>query len=513
MDLLTNLVDRFNGWVSGVSRSSRIAIVLVLMLVIVVVLNNNGLNRQPEMQELLPGHSLRRSEIQHICMALDSSGLGAYKVEDNVIHVPASQRSTYLKSITDSECLPSGLQPDRPANTTMNPFITRAQQQHLQLEEKKRVIRELILQLPFVEDAYFEMDTQESASAFEPAMKSALVSVEPVDQACLSGQQIQTLRNHISGALAGFSSEDIVITDLNAGQTYVPGQPITGDAIAAEEHSPTIAVSARSIELENRIRQSLSAFEDLEIIVEVGESQTRPSTVPALTASSGVDSSRNSGRTPSTQGSMPRMQIGTNGAASIAPEAEVMPRRLDGEVDQMVLVSVAVPQSTVESHFNMGPVKTLFGFPLEEESPQILETNFEALKQEIIANVRTLLPPTSFQQEDRYPIQVSLKRNKIRRAAASQTVMVQEALSDHWPTIAILLIGGLMLTFVVRTGTNRRPHRPDQLAIEPPAAENDEDNAAARQLKDEARLQLTQLIQDNPDKAAEVIKSWIRDAA
>ena len=206
------------------------------------------------------------------------------------------------------------------------------------------------------------------------------------------------------------------------------------------------------------------------------------------------------------------MQVGTNNAVAIGDDHAPV-TELQNQTERNVLVSVAVPQATVESLFDMEPVKTLFGFPLEEESPEVLDLNFEMLKQDIITRVRTLLPPASFQENADYPIQVSLKRNKIRRAAPNQAIQLQQAFSDNWPTIAVVLIGCLMLTFVFRSGTSRRPHRPEQVAIEPPSSDETDGGDAARQLKDEARQQLTQLIQDNPDKAAEVIKSWIRDAA
>ena len=74
--------------------------------------------------------------------------------------------SAYLQAIADQKAIPPELRSGEQASSVPNPFLSRSQQQLLERETKKRQIQEMVVRLPFVEQAWFEMDAAEKRSAF-----------------------------------------------------------------------------------------------------------------------------------------------------------------------------------------------------------------------------------------------------------------------------------------------------------------------------------------------------------
>ena len=86
----------------------------------------------------------------------------------------------------------------------------------------------------------------------------------------------------------------------------------------------------------------------------------------------------------------------------------------------------------------------------------------------------------------------------------------QNFATDNWPSIAVLLIGVGLLTIATRRpspGTDYVSNQPTSLAVS--------DDSVSEQPSDDAcaEVRLAQMIQEDPDSAAKIIESWIRDAA
>ena len=231
---------------------------------------------------------------------------------------------------------------------------------------------------------------------------------------------------------------------------------------------------------------------------------------------------------------MPNMKVGTNGQAcvqdfqpskadntdemenGIEPASTRSQNNISTEVGpacvERVGVVVSVPQELVEKKFGIGNVKKLFGWPIERQPANMLDTKFASLKCEIIEKIRPLLPVASFDHADRYPISILLEENELKRAT-SWAADLQSIVSDHWPTLTVLVVGLMMLMLVTRTnGKTTQQTASKSLSIDSEAIESPE-SIEEQQQRTEAERKLSQLIEQDPDAAAEVIKSWIRKKA
>jgi flagellar biosynthesis/type III secretory pathway M-ring protein FliF/YscJ len=502
-----------------------LTVIVVIFLLALVQLG--GWQTRTSMCELIGECSLRPTDIQRIQIVLAQAGLDQYQIVDNTICVPAGQRPVYLKAISDGDALPENLRSPATEFSTLNPFLSRSQQELMERIEKKKQIRELVTRLPFVDQAWFEMDESKSRSVFEPSRQTAVVSIQPTAGQALTTEQVTTVRQVVGGALAGINPTNIVVTDLSAGRAFrecetAPGQAVQQDRPSREKNLE----EQRLAFYENKIRRLLSSYPGVDIEVHYqADLASRPN-------QNQFASSPTSPQLPKL--SVPSMQVGTNGQASVQDFPSCADVNLDnsrgknqevcptprGNQDQdvntasveRVGVVVSVPQECVEKKCGIGKVKRFLGWPLERRSENVLETSFEKLKSEMIETIRPALPVASFDLADSYPISILLDENDSSQAT-DWADDVQRLVSDQWPTLAVLLVGFMMLIVVSRTHVAKGgPAAAHTLTLDSAALASGELNEDS-QPRSEAERRLSQLIEQDPDAAAKVIKSWIRKAA
>ena len=500
-----NPFEKLATWYATSSRTARIALTVILIAVVLVLVQVSSQNQGTPMCNLLDGCQLRGEEIQRIQLALGRKGLSEFEVVGDQVQVPSAQRAAYLKAISDEGALPKHLQEEQSLSANLNPFLSRSQQKLMERNEKKRQIREMIRRLPYVEHVWFEMDVVEST--YEPIRQTAVVSIQPSVDFELSADEVLTIKQIIGGALASIHYDQIVVTDLNTGRSvsHEKSKP-AGETLQASVAKPV--ASPKSI-YETSVREALRSYEGIELQIHYTcgnktsvEMETQPNTArPNLNGSamSAEDETKDC--------------VVTNGTASVEEETPPsipnhVPPRFSAGTPERVAVSVIVPQDLVEARFGTSKVKKLFGFPLEEAQPNVLEDNFMKLKAEIIEKIRPVLPVSSFDNTESYPISVTLNR-KLADTSTLGWAETQELVRRNWPTGAVLLIGLMMLVFVTRSKPSKRQGN-DQISIDPEILDAGEEFDSA---KAEAEQELSRLIEQDPEAAAKVIKSWIRKAA
>ena len=124
--------------------------------------------------ELIEGCALRNADLQRMQVVLNSAGLSDYEIDGNSIYVPKPKRDVYLKAITDADALPADLC-WREEEVSVNPLLSRDQREQIRMKEKKNQVRDMVTRLPFVEQAWFEMDRVKAKSAFQNEEQSAVI--------------------------------------------------------------------------------------------------------------------------------------------------------------------------------------------------------------------------------------------------------------------------------------------------------------------------------------------------
>ena len=140
-----------------------------------------------------------------------------------------------------------------------------------------------------------------------------------------------------------------------------------------------------------------------------------------------------------------------------------------------------------------------------------IERNFAMFKTEIQRTIAPLVT-TVGKRADSNPVVFNLIRPTT--APANDFVLkTREFVQKNWPSIAVLVIGLVLISLVTQTN---RPSSPDEVEAEAegqPDVIAFESGEAIDETKREAEVRLSRLIEKDPDAAAKVIEHWIRDAA
>lgn len=498
-------------WFSDTSRTTRVCLTLVMIFVVIAAIQTSGLRSKTQMCELLGECPLRANELHRIQIALGQAGLDQFKVVDGKVLVPQTRRAHYLKTLAEGNALPEHLQQPKQETTNLNPFLSRTQQELIERNEKKRQIRELVARLPFVDEAWFEMDKAKSRTAFEPNRQTAVVSVQPIHGQELSPDEVKTIRQVIGGAIAGINSENIVVTDLGSGRAYQIDS-VNHERMPSHHANFRSRKNNRESHFKRAVENALSTYPKVDVEVyykSIARSQNNGSRFASMP---NVENK--------TRNSMPNMSVGTNGQASVdeldhgvetAPsQSEIeMAKNLSTTYVESVSVVVSVPQRSIEEKYGLKKAKQLFGIPLEKLPGDRLDKSFEKFKSEVIEKIRPVLPLASFETSNGYPISVIMERNE--PAAGHWSESLNDWVSAHWPTLAVLFIGLVMLMVVMRSNAPKESAPPTILSLDSEAIDSAEPRDEALK-RSQAEEQLSRLIEQDPDTAAEVIKSWIRKA-
>lgn len=498
-----------------------------LILSALVVLQVGNLNRNTPMCELLTNCNLANGDLQRMQIALSQSGLSEFKIADNRILVPTAQHASYLQAIADKNAIPQDLRESEESSPSINPFLSRSQQLSIERAAKKRQIREMVVRLPFVEQAWFEMDQSDSHSAFASTQQSAVISIQTRPQTPLNSQQVDTVKRMIGGAVAGLDPKAIVVIDLSAGAAHLEA---SDPQTTKQVHYQRIASEQQRF-YETRIRESLQDYPGIEVSVHI---EVKPGvsdklthapiptrTIPAvhlqtpsqpLTAGANAAASLQDFELPNQPGTSPPRAQPEFQVELISYDENPNSERLE----KTISVSIDVPQQLVHD---------LFGAPTIDRSSarnhsdyqsalaKDTQAKFAQLQSEIIQKIRPLLPASSFRNRATFPIAVNLIREPLP-AASPWFAQAQQFAAQHWPSAAVLIIGLMLLTIVTRN--------PDSIAEQRSVAEPYEDQdvlsidmeqAEDKRLDQDTEVRLSNLIEKDPDAAAKVIEAWIRDAA
>ena len=108
------------------------------------------------------------------------------------------------------------------------------------------------------------MDVAESASAFEAARQTAVISIEPADNVILDATQISTVKRMIQGAIAGIQTDQIQVVDIQSGYAH---QSLAGQQSSAGIQG--LPALEQQNYFENRIRRALASMDGVDVNVKV----------------------------------------------------------------------------------------------------------------------------------------------------------------------------------------------------------------------------------------------------
>jgi len=483
-----------------------------------------------------------------------SAGLKDYEVVEDRVRVPASKRDLYLKVLAEADALPTknaNFMAKALADTS--PFESGSHRQARAMNAKEQDLSKRIESFPEVSEAFVVYD-QQREGMFGERRQSATVWVKPNGTEPLSSHRRKAIREMMVGAFAGLKPEHVVVTDAN------DRGGVDQDALELDDpYYKTKRLYER--QYERKLRELLVGFEPFQLTVGVTldptinkeASELRYEAEPTTLMEANQRSTREHVRP--VRGGVPGVASNAYGnkpaAITETPEqvkseetAETVNRvtghshvvtRTAGLHPHRVAVSLLLPWSYYEKVYRR---EFAADHPDRDQPPPPMATaDRERIKNEAVSalqkTIAGVLPPLPA-GDDRYP-QVSIEDYADlpellapeAPASPASVANVTQWLAESWQVIllASIAIGALWL---IRGLTRPLPTAPSPAAFEDafgleipvaraaPEAKPESPVVALKALQsgqDSLRDELAGLVDQNPDAAANILRSWIGDAA
>ncbi len=210
-----------------------------------------GIHRQVA---LLPGARLLDNDLARIQLAFGEAGLNDFEIRDGQVLVERSCRDQYLKALVEHEALPDISRSLYEPDSSIDLWTNRQQQHEMSLNRKKKMIRQMILQLSFVADAYVDLDELTTAGFPPTTTRKVAAVIRPKNDRILESHQIQAIRDTICGQVAGLECGDVVVTDIAAGHAY------HGDSVEASDAGTVGLIWLEQAKMTQRIQDQLAQY-------------------------------------------------------------------------------------------------------------------------------------------------------------------------------------------------------------------------------------------------------------
>jgi flagellar M-ring protein FliF len=557
MDLFNKAFSQLGDLLRSMTPGGRLTAGLLLVVVVVSL----GYLFQHQMSGpdvfLMNGEPISPSCLPAMEAAFAKANLSSYTVEGARIRVPRGQQGAYMAALADAKALPPNFSSAlRGALDAGSPFES-PKQRELRFniavqEELSRIIR----QMTGIEDASVLIDSQRQPGLSQEKLVTASISVKPQGSEPLDPSRVSAIRGLVAGAIAGLKPDNVIVADLNTGRVF-HGDPRQGGEgsdnlylaikeaheralkaklLSALGYIPNLTVEP-TIELDHeRSSRSQSLKLDPKTVslrsTEKTTTRTRDGTSggggrPGFQASANAPTTLAS--SPAGKGSREEEENSASGQESEPILREHIEKDTVGFTPKRATVAVGIPSSYFEKVWHeRNPAK-------EGEEPKTPDSAaLDAVREEVLGQVRKhvvtlltpLLPPDTAQNmADLVTITTfqDIKPGALPGPSTMQKVLAW--LGQHWSTLGLIgLVGAglLMLRSMVRGVPPPEPSTVSlRIAATPEVQSEPGETAeivAAKRLRrlvgggPNLRDELSELVKEDPDAAANILRTWIGQA-
>ena len=486
----------------------------------------NGRSRE-DFEYLFGGRSLSESEVDSVEMAFSQAGLRDWVREGRRIRVPSGTRSEYLAAMSDSASLPLALRSSvQEAIDKASPWESSDQRLARELHAKAQDLGAKISSFPDVRWASVEYDRGERTGLARTRPQSASVIVSPEGAEPLPQARIKMIKEFVRGAYAGMTAEEVVVTDTNASHVSGHGDEDPLLKRRREEETAYEQKVLRALVGYGPIR--VAAHAELDPTMEVEKATLKYDPQPTLlSASRSQVASTTVRRTPIAASAS---EAGSNRAIAPAPPEKERPEAgsvsghgLVGQQYELsklaslqvrrVRISVGLPTSyydkvLLQDFLRENPGKTAGEMPPPtDETLAEKRTETEGKIKAAVAQLLPLAPPG----EDPYPLVHVWDYPDLpvpALAVLGPATPFWNWMSQSWTTLALAGLGLFAVLVVGWVLVGSSGARGKRVAAESRAHRDEVHTSGGA-----SQLELQQMVEQHPELAAGVLRSWMAGAA
>jgi flagellar M-ring protein FliF len=565
MDVFNKLLAQLNDLFKTMSPGARLTAGLLLVAVVVSIGYLFNAQTTGADAYLLNGQSFSADEMSAMEGAFGKAGLSDYTVDGSRIRVSRSRQAAFLGALADEGAMPARFG-DHLTNAIdkIGPFSSRQHSEEMIKAAKQKELAAVIRSMQGIENATVMFDIQKKPGTLKgDSTVTASVSVKPSGTLPMDASKVPMIRSLVAGSIAGLSPEKVSVVDLN-GRSY-SGSTGGGSSMGAAFDDPYIQrVREYQSDFEGRIASRLSHIPGVLVTANVELDRTmKTKTLKHEIDSKGVfpivkrDTERTttseSGGRPQGPPGLNSQQPGANTGASLGggggsnkneetiTESEstntgphgTTELELAGLTPDRVAISVGVPSTYFEKVWlQRNPA------PAGQEPKKPDATALQTIADEELKNIRTavaaLIPdpkPTNGQPVDKMTlIDVTAYSPVLSTEVVGPSFVdrLVDWLAQSWSTVAMIGLGLFALlmlkSFVKSIPTpapasavlqNRIASDESEAEEAAAAAANDPSKPKQRTLQRKLgtganlRDELIDMVKEDPDAAANVLRGWI----
>ena len=548
MDFLNKAVAQLSELFRSMTPGARLTAGLLLVVVVVSLGYLFRYETSGADVYLMNGEPIQAGDMNNMVAAFGKASLTDFEIQGPKIRVPHGKQAVYIGALADAKALPSHFGDSfRRMIDNGTVFLSKQERE----ERFKVAIQEnlslWISKMTGIDSADVMIDSETKSGLAREEVKTASVGVKAIGSEPIKESQVDAICSLVSGAVAGLKSESVKVTDLNAGISY-NGPPGGGNQSNGNTY---LSLQKRyEEEYKRKVLDSLSLIPNLTVQASVQLNREKFNRTVKVEPIKGVVVGRKEKTSTHSReggggaaGGRPGYQTNSNQATSLASagqkgsrdeeegtetEERTIPGTQQVETDtvgltpELVRVTIGIPNSYFEKVWReRNPT------PAGQEAKPPDQAALEQVRSEettrIQKHVAGLLPPakgvadlgelvtvTSFQD---------IKPGAIPLPGMGQKVTVW--LAEYWSTLGLIGLAAVSL-LVLRSMVRGAGGAPEsatmqtRLAAEPEPGEQESAEAvAARRLRrfsgsgPTLRDEVSEMVKEDPDAAANILRSWI----
>jgi len=552
MDFLNKALSQLTDLFKSMTPGSRITAAMLLVAITVSLVYLFAFQFNTANEFLFGSREFSQPELDAMQSAFAAAGLDGFRVVGRRVQVPRSRLVEYLQALSENNFLPRNFDsPVDEAIANSNSIIdSKPLQDYKFVQAEQKKLANVISAFTGIEEATVQFQ-EVKLDGFPPrSQRKTTVAARGMSGSKLSADLVQAIRTAASGWF-GVTPDDVTIIDLNGNVTF------GGDLATREPNGPRTpyAEAKRWYEgyWKDKIQDCLAVYPGIKVGVNVEldpelDNESRKVVVDtqptAVETSTYTKTSANKPAPGGRPGAVPN-EVPSNTPRDIASLTRQESSTDESREEQ---VAVAGHEQTTHKKAPLIPTtvtaivlvpKSYFAKLWEQRNPTPagaepkaptqadLQPIELAVAETIRKTVDKLSPPPADAAATTPRVEVASYDDLPAPAIEPPTAVATATawFADNWRSLALVgggLLSLLMLRSLVRSGTPASPPAvaaavPLKAADEPGEAEpepapiilNRRTQSTGANLRDE----LTAMVREDPDAAANVLRNWIGDAA
>jgi len=222
MDFLNRTVVQLRDLFASMTPAARVTSAMLLGVIVVSLGYLFQGYTSGSKEYLFNGELLQGRDANAIEAALASHKLSGWERHGGRILVPRGNKAEYLAAIADSGALPANFDKLLEESLDLGPFVSEPTRQARTKAARERQLSMIVRMMEGVEDAQVLYDIRED-KGFKQGGSTATVSVLPVSGQALTPQRMKVIRAAVAGAIFGMAPKDVTIVDLGNGGHFGAG--------------------------------------------------------------------------------------------------------------------------------------------------------------------------------------------------------------------------------------------------------------------------------------------------